>query len=241
MIGGEPRDFDARRDSKLRVIVFGATGGLGQWAWKAAVAAGHDVVAFARSPDKLDSSALEYSKLRVAVGDVMDAAAVEEASSGCKVAINCTSPAGGNSALEMARSIASRASASGVDTFYMVGGVGALWVPGSGQTVLVQDADFTDELARFGLPPGMSKERIQEMTKGHLASMAYMASTGLDHTFVCPGVMVEGPATSERVVTLDELGGAAVMRVNMGDIADVIVGDLGKRELIGHRVCVAAS
>lgn len=241
MTRGDPREVDGRPDPKLPVIVFGASGGLGQWTWKAAVAAGHEVVAFVRSPQKLDTTASEYAKLRVVVGDVLDGEAVENASRGCRIAINCTSPASGSSTLEMAQSIASHASAGGVDTFYMVGGLGALWMPGTGQTVLVQDAEDTEEMARFGLPPGMPKAQIQTMTKGHLASMRHMASTGLAHTFVCPGAMTDAPATAERVVTLDELGGSQVMRVNMGDVADVIVNDLGKGELIGHRVCVAGS
>ena len=224
----------------MNIIIFGATGGLGQWTWKAAVKAGHDVTAFVRSPHKLDSTAPGHGELRVMPGDVMDSEAVRVASQGAEVAINCTSPAGGNSTLEMAKSIVDNASASGIAKFYMVGGVGALWAPGTDKSVLMQDWDDAEGMAKLGLPPGMPREMIRNMTKGHLASMAYVADAGVAHTFMCPGAMDDAPATTDRVVTLDEPGGRRAMRVNMGDVAQVIVDDLEHGKLLGHRVCVAS-
>lgn len=224
----------------MNIIIFGATGGLGQWMWKAAVQAGHRVTAFVRTHEKLDHTASGHDELRIVEGNVMDGEAVRVASEGCDVAINCTSPAGGNSTLQMAQSMVTNASAGGVATFYMVGGMGALWAPGTGKSVLVQDWDDAEAMATFGLPPDMPREVIRNMTKGHLASMAYLHKTGVAHAFVCPGAMDNAPAASHRVVTLDELGGSRVMRVNMGDVAQVIVDDLGVGKLLGHRVCVAS-
>ncbi|MEM9188078.1 MAG: NAD(P)-binding oxidoreductase [Myxococcota bacterium] len=224
----------------MKLIVFGATGGLGQWVWKAAVDAGHEVVTFVRTPSKLDSSDPRHAKLRVVSGDVMNGDAVREAATGSEVAINCTSPAGGNSTIDLARSVVSNASAGGVQRFYMVGGVGALWAPETNKQVLVQDWDDAEAMQRYGLSPSIPREMIQKMTKGHLESMAYLESTGLPHAFLCPGRMQDGPASDSRVVTLDELGGQSAMLVNFGDIAQVIADDLERGELIGHRVCVSA-
>lgn len=116
--------------------------------------------------------------------------------------------------------------------------MGALWAPGTGKSVLMQDWDDAEGMAKLGLPSGMPREMIRNMTKGHLASMAYLEESCVAHTFVCPGAMDDAPPTKNRVVTLDELGGRGVMRVAMGDIAQVIVEDLGRGELLGHRVCV---
>lgn len=225
----------------MKVIIFGATGGLGQWAWKAAVAAGHEVVVFVRSPHKLNEADPGYSKLQIVKGDVMEPAAVKEASSGCQACINCTSPAGGNTTLELAQSIVTNAMASGVKQFYMVGGLGALWVPGTNKGVLIQDWDDPEQMAQWGMSSSIPREVIQNMTKGHLASMAFMESTGVDHTFMCPGLMVDASASAGRVVTLDELGGKSFMKIHMGDVAQVIVDDLGRGELLGHRVCISAA
>lgn len=223
----------------MKIIVFGANGGLGQWVWKAAVDQGHEVIAYVRTPAKLDQADPRYTKLQVVQGDVMDAAAVREASTGCAFAINCTSPAGGNGAAEMAASIVPQAAAAGAERFYMVGGIGALWAPGTNRQVLVQDWDDREGMLRHGMSPDIPRAMIQRMTQGHLASMAFMQSTGLPHAFLCPGAMNEGPATPDRVVTLDELGGPAPLRVNFGDVAQVIVDDLPVGALMGHRVCVS--
>jgi putative NADH-flavin reductase len=223
----------------MRVIVFGATGGLGQHVWRAAVDAGHDVTVFVRSPGKLDAEDSRHAELSVWTGDVMDAAAVRSAATGCVASVNCTSPASGNATLDLAKSIVGNASAAGVARFYMVAGMGALWAPGTERTILLQDWDDADAMRSYGLPPGMPRETIRAMTKGHLASMAYMARTALPHAFVCPGAMFEGPASTERVVTLDELGGHGAMRISFADVAQVIVDDLDPGSLLGHRVCVA--
>ncbi|MEM1414383.1 MAG: NAD(P)H-binding protein [Myxococcota bacterium] len=225
----------------MKVIVFGANGGLGQWVWKAAVSAGHEVVAFVRSPDKLDASDARHASLEVVQGDVTDTEAVARAAAGCEVAINCTSPAGGNATLELAKAAVEGAAAAGVRTFYMVGGMGALWAPGTHRQVLVQDWEDEAGMKAFGLSGSIPRDRLRDMTKGHLASMAYLESTGYAHTFLCPAMMLEGPATDTRVVTLDELGGSSVLKVNKGDVAQVLVDDLGKGELLGHRVCIAAA
>ncbi|MEM1156048.1 MAG: NAD(P)H-binding protein [Pseudomonadota bacterium] len=225
----------------MKVIVFGAAGLLGQWTWKAALEAHHDVTALVRSPEKLDTAHPLFENLTVIQGDVMDADTVTAASEGRDVAINCTSPAGGNSTLALAKSIVGNAAEAGIDTFYMVGGLGALWVPESNQTQLVQDWDDASQMVKYGLPPDIPKENIRAMTKGHLESMAFMQSTGFAHTFICPGMMLDGPATSSCRITLDEAGGNRMMSVNFGDVAKVIVDDLGWGKLLGHRVCVSAS
>ncbi|MEO1037456.1 MAG: NAD(P)H-binding protein [Pseudomonadota bacterium] len=225
----------------MKLIVFGANGILGQWVWRSAIKAGHDTVAYVRSPDKLDQTDPGFSKLTVVTGDVMDADAVRHACADREVCINCTSPAGGNSTIELAQSIVTNAKTAGIETFYMVGGLGALWVPGSNRSTLVQDWGDVDARTQHGLPAELPLDKLQMMTKGHLASMAFMEEAGVHFTFMCPGAMIDAPATPNRVVTLDELGGSNTLRVNAGDVADVMVGDIGKGALLGHRVSVAAS
>lgn len=223
----------------MKLIVFGASGGLGQWTWKAAVEAGHEVVAFVCTPSKLDSSDPRHASLDVVRCDVLDADAVRAAAAGCRVAINCTSPAGGSAAADMARAIVENGSAAGVERYYMVGGMGALWAPGTERTVLMQDWDDLEGMRKLGLPTSMPREMIRKMTAGHLASMEILAAAGVPHTYLCPGAMTDGPATDSRVITLDEIGGRSAMRVTFGNVAQAIVDDLEEGALLGHRVCVA--
>ena len=61
----------------MRVIICGATGNIGRQTVEKALQAGHQVTAFARSPQKLESQA----NLNLVEGDVMDAKSVERAMS----------------------------------------------------------------------------------------------------------------------------------------------------------------
>lgn len=60
----------------MKLIVFGATGGTGRQLVQQALEQGHEVTAFLRSPEKLR---LSHANLRLAQGDVLDAAAVARA------------------------------------------------------------------------------------------------------------------------------------------------------------------
>lgn len=224
-----------------RIAIFGATGNLGQYTWKAAVDAGHTVTVLVRSPEKLDRADARHAKLTVVVGDVLDGSAVKRACAQCDAVVNCTSPASGNATIDLARSVVINAKAAGVTVFYMVGGLGALWAPGSNKTVLMQDWDDTEGLKKAGMPTNMPRDMIRRMTQGHLQSMEFLSSSAVQHTFLCPGQMVDGPATAGRVVTLDEVGGPNPARVNLGDVAQTIIDDVGIGRLLGHRVCVASA
>ena len=60
----------------MRVIVFGATGGLGSASVQKALVAGHRVTAFARNPDKVR---VRHDRLEIEKGDVLDREAVGRA------------------------------------------------------------------------------------------------------------------------------------------------------------------
>jgi putative NADH-flavin reductase len=63
----------------VKLLVFGSTGGTGREIVTQGLEQGHEVTAFARSPDKLG---LSHERLRVVGGDVLDLAAVERVTPG---------------------------------------------------------------------------------------------------------------------------------------------------------------
>lgn len=64
----------------MKLLVVGSTGGTGRELVKQALAQGHEVTAYARTPARLDD--LTHPGLQVVRGDVLDSAAVERAVAG---------------------------------------------------------------------------------------------------------------------------------------------------------------
>ena len=73
----------------MKIIVFGASGGTGLEIVKQALEAGHSVTAFVRNPVKLG---ITHPDLRLFQGDVLDAAAVENAVAGQDAVISALGP-----------------------------------------------------------------------------------------------------------------------------------------------------
>ena len=70
----------------MKLIIFGSTGDTGRQVVTQALEQGHEVTAFARSPEKLDQ---KHEKLQVIEGNVLDFASVERAIQGQDVVL-CT-------------------------------------------------------------------------------------------------------------------------------------------------------
>jgi putative NADH-flavin reductase len=68
----------------MKLIIFGSTGGTGRQIVAQALEQGHDVTAFARSPEKLNQ---KHEKLKVVQGNVLDFASLERAIQGQDVVL----------------------------------------------------------------------------------------------------------------------------------------------------------
>ena len=73
----------------MKLVVFGASGGVGLKVVEQALGAGHVVTAFARSPEKFG---IKHANLTVFKGDAIDAAAVEKAIEGQEAVISALGP-----------------------------------------------------------------------------------------------------------------------------------------------------
>ena len=76
----------------MTMLVIGATGGTGRCVVKNALRAGHEVTAFARTPQKIT---MQHQRLRVAQGDVLQSDAVLHAMQGQQAVICALGPAAG--------------------------------------------------------------------------------------------------------------------------------------------------
>lgn len=73
----------------MKIVIFGASRGVGYQVVKQALEAGHTVTAFVRSPEKFT---LKHANLTICEGDSMDAVAVERAVAGQEAVISALGP-----------------------------------------------------------------------------------------------------------------------------------------------------
>jgi len=76
----------------MKILVIGATGGTGRCVVENALRAGHEVTAFARTPEKIT---LQHDRLRVVSGDALQADTVLRAMQGQQAVICALGPAAG--------------------------------------------------------------------------------------------------------------------------------------------------
>ena len=95
--------MNPRLERRLKIAVFGGTGSTGQIVVREALLAGHDVVAFARDPGKLEVAA---ARLRVVEGQLTDEEAVERAVAGADAVISVLGPNGREEGRPLARGTA---------------------------------------------------------------------------------------------------------------------------------------
>jgi putative NADH-flavin reductase len=76
----------------MKMLVIGATGGTGRCVVENALRAGHEVTAFARTPQKIT---MQHQRLRLAQGDMLQSDAVLHAMQGQQAVICALGPAAG--------------------------------------------------------------------------------------------------------------------------------------------------
>jgi putative NADH-flavin reductase len=81
----------------MKLIIFGSTGGTGRELLKQALEQGHDAVAYARNPARIDD--IKHANLQVVRGDVLDPAAVESAVAGQEVVLSTIGAGAGRTTL----------------------------------------------------------------------------------------------------------------------------------------------
>jgi uncharacterized protein YbjT (DUF2867 family) len=103
----------------MQITVFGASGGIGRHVVDQALADGHDVVAYVRTPDKLGR---HTPRLRVVVGELSDTAVIQQAVQGSQAVISALGPslkrgATGTPVTDGTNNILKAMQATGVDRF----------------------------------------------------------------------------------------------------------------------------
>jgi putative NADH-flavin reductase len=80
-----------KEEKKMKITIFGATGGTGKQLVEQALEAGNEVVAFCRNPSKLN---MRHEHLTIVHGELTDQALIEHAVSGAEAVISVLGPRG---------------------------------------------------------------------------------------------------------------------------------------------------
>jgi putative NADH-flavin reductase len=151
----------------MKIIVFGATGGVGQHFVRMAKEAGHEVTAFVRTPEKLQTT----EGIKVVQGDAFNADAVAKAIEGHEAVISCLGSSTGmkksNELETMGKNIADGMSATGVKRLVYCASAGV-----------------------FGEIPGIAGKMMMKLLanplKDHRAALDYYMSKDVVYTIARP-------------------------------------------------------
>ncbi|CAA9341747.1 MAG: hypothetical protein AVDCRST_MAG48-3684 [uncultured Friedmanniella sp.] len=186
----------------MRIVVLGAAGGVGRRVVSLAAAAGHEVVAAARTPPQAAPS------VRPVVVDVRDPEAVRGAVSGADAVLWCVGVTGGSGG-DVGRTGLAHVVAAAAET-------------GVGRVVTVSGAGVTLPDDRKGpgarLVSALTRRFARDLVEDKQGEHDVLAASGLRWTEVRPPRLVDGDPTS-RWRLVEEAPGLTAAPVSRGDVA----------------------
>ena len=190
----------------MRIIVFGATGKTGRHVVTTALERGHQVTAFGRSVDRLDTTA---EALEVCKGDVFDSESVSNAVEGHDAAIVCLGSTGLSDKATLA---------AGTKTV-----IDAMVIHGADRVVVMSAAGVGDSWKQI---PWSSRLLFRTLLRNvfadHQAQEATVKQSPLDWTIVRAAVLKDDPATG----TYSASNTVKTTKINRADVAVCLVDQL---------------
>ena len=214
----------------MKIVLFGATGHVGQRIVQEALSRGHEVVGVVRDPSR---SQAPDARVQLVQGDATDAASVSAVARGADAVVSAVSPRPGTtgnapSLSDVAHALIAGIREAGVKRLIVVGGAGSLEVaPG----VALLDT------------PGFPDAYKAESEEGRESLHVYRAEgEGLDWTFLSPAVVIQpGERTGKYRTTVDQLladeQGNSV--ISYEDYAVALLDEIERPQHAGRRFGVA--
>jgi putative NADH-flavin reductase len=214
----------------MKIVLFGATGHVGQRIVAEALSRGHEVVGVVRDPSRAQSP---DPRVPLVQGDATDAASVAAAARGADAVVSSVSPRPGTTGqapllVDVARALVAGVREAGVKRLVVVGGAGSLEVaPG----VALLDT------------PGFPDAYKAEAEEGRASLNVYRdEAEGLDWTFLSPAIVIQPGERTGRYRTTgdalltDESGNSLI---SYEDYAVALLDELENAKHVGRRFGVA--
>lgn len=211
----------------MTVTVFGATGRVGKYIVRMALAKGYNVKAFGRNIENLIDADLNNDKLETIKGFVFDETDVLKAVSGSDVIFSALG--GGIDGTDKTRSlgiknITEQMLKAGVKRILAVGGMGSL-----------KDDEYEYRLNRPDYPAV-----FRAVSAEHFQAYQYLKVSDLDWTFVCPPDIKDGAATENYIISEEYKPVPYVNKIFAGDIADFMLKEAELNQYINKRVGICS-
>lgn len=215
----------------MKLVVFGATGNIGQRIVREALSRGHEVTGVVRDPEvqKSPDAAVPLVK-----GDATDAASVAKVVKGADAIVSAISPRISSrglpapSLVDAAHAVIAGARKAGVKRMIFVGGAGSLEVA-PGKRLMDQ--------------PGFPAPYKAEAQQGaDLLDVVRKEGTGLEWTYISPAAEISaGHRTGRYRTTGDQFipDAKGQSRISFEDYAVAVVDELEHRNHVGRRFGVA--
>jgi putative NADH-flavin reductase len=197
----------------MKIIVFGATGGTGKLIVTQALAKGHSVTAFVRTPEGLPQD----PHLRVIQGDVFDFGAVVDAVRGHRAVLSALGARTRKKEDILARAmphILEGMRQEYVNRLIVLGAAGVHKDYGRYQNALTRIALWTAK-----------KTALKHPFIDQTAQERLIAASDVDYTIVRAPRLMDGPFTGKYRVLPDALPPGA-LRINRADVADFMLQQL---------------
>lgn len=195
----------------MRVVVFGAGGRTGSHVVKEALAADHQVVAFARTPEKI---ALAHPNLTVVQGDVRDAGQVEAAVAQGEAVISVLGPTQNRPDYQVSQGLGHILAAM------LAHGLRRLVVSAGAGVRMPEDRPGLVDRIIVGLLKRFSRHVYEDMVR----AVALVQAADLDWTIVRVPRLVDGPTSGQ--VRTGYVGQGTGMSLSRADLAAFLVQQL---------------
>lgn len=201
----------------MKLLIFGATGSIGSQVVKQAIAQGHIVTAFARTPAKLD---IQSDNLHRFQGDVMNFSAVEQVmkNQDAVVCVLGSKKLTGNIRSEGTKQIIQAMEQAGVRRLICQStlGAGDSW----------GNLDFYWKYVMFGF-------LLRKVFADHQLQERYVKQSHLDWTIVRPSAFIDGPRTGAYRHGFPGDDKTSRLKIARADVADFLLKQLTTDTYLG--------
>lgn len=207
----------------MKIIVFGATGSVGEKIVNQALEKGYSVTAFVRNPEKLTSK--NHPNLNIFQGDVLNLADVKEAVKNQDVVL-CALGDGkiGKIRAEGTKQIITALKDSTTNRFICQSTIGA----GNSYTNL----NFIWKYVMFGF-------LLKKVLPDHNLQEKYIMESDLDYTIVRPSALTDGEISTNYQENFDETVKKLSLKISRPDVANFMIQQIDSKKYLKKAVSIS--